>query len=372
MKNETTMKILIIAPFTPPYTGNALPVKLIYDHFHGNNIVTVVNLSKSSLNSGIISLKRILEILNIFLKLLYKVWDKDLIYLTVSESLGGNIRDIIIYILAFYKRNKIVIHMLGGNSMQKILSPEGGVQYYLNRFFIKKFGGVMVEGKFQEEIFSNVISRDRIIINPNYAQHNLFSYEALINQKFDSYEVIKILFLSNLIFGKGHYELVHAFAQIDESIKNRFQIDIAGGFDSEMEKEKYLEMIKPFPQICYHGHVGGILKEKLFKSAHVFCLPTYYPFEGQPFVIVEAYAAGCAVITTNHSGIGYIFNDCYNGIEVKKMSIESLKLALLSLTERKSELLKYALNNFRLAKSNYTEQRYIKNVEKLFSKIYQQ
>ena len=33
-------KILIIAPLTPPYTGNALPVKYIYDSYKDDKCIS--------------------------------------------------------------------------------------------------------------------------------------------------------------------------------------------------------------------------------------------------------------------------------------------------------------------------------------------
>jgi glycosyltransferase involved in cell wall biosynthesis len=64
---------------------------------------------------------------------------------------------------------------------------------------------------------------------------------------------------------------------------------------------------------AYHGDssaciiVDGPGKKNLFSEAHIFCLPTYYPYEGQPIAILEAFASGCVVITTNHSGISDFF-----------------------------------------------------------------
>ena len=57
-------------------------------------------------------------------------------------------------------------------------------------------------------------------------------------------------------------------------------------------------------------------------------MPTYYPFEGQPISILEAYATGCVVITSDHSGIPYIFSDKKNGYIVEKKSVPSLKKAI--------------------------------------------
>ena len=70
----------------------------------------------------------------------------------------------------------------------------------------------------------------------------------------------------------------------------------------------------------------GEKKRRLFAEAHVFCLPTYYSYyEGQPISILEAYASGCVVITTDHGGICDIFKDKINGFRVEKRSCLSIK-----------------------------------------------
>jgi len=359
------MKILIIAPLTPPYTGNALPVKLIFDHLDKRHDIKLVNLNKKSYKAGINSLKRVFEIINVFFQIILSFKNKDLIYLTIAESFSGNLRDLIIYSIMFSKRKKTIIHMLGGASMKNILDENNGIIFKINRFFIKRLGNVIVEGQMQADFFSKVIPMEQIYIIPNFAQEFLFTNTKAIEEKFLKVEPLNLLFLSNMIYGKGHNELLNAFIQLDSIEKEQLRIDFAGNFDTEKEKNDFLKKISSYSQIKYNGHVSGKEKHRLFSNAHVFCLPTYYPYEGQPFVIVEAYASGCAVITTNHSGISNIFTDKINGYEVEKASVESLKMALKSIISQKSNLSSFAIINYNHALEKYTEQNYLIKIEKL-------
>lgn len=361
--------ILIIAPLKEPYTGNALPVKYIYDKYASAGEVELVNLAKGSLKSGFNSFNRIVQILSIIAKVFFKQRNRDLIYLTVAESGLGNLRDLFIYFVTYFNNRKIVIHLLGGNSMKNILTDNGGIVYKLNKYFLNRLGGIIVEGKFQADFYRKVVSNTDVHIIPNFAQSNLFISESLIKKKFENYSPINILFLSNLIYGKGFVELVEAFINLSPQQKERFVIKFAGSFETEAEKAEFLGKIAEHTQLEYLGHVSGNVKANLFKWAHVFCLPTYYPYEGQPFVIVESYAAGCAVITTNHSGIGFIFRDGINGIEVEKKSVEDLKFKLIQLSKHPNELLKFAMNNFQEAKDLYNENSFLVKIEQVFKKI---
>lgn len=357
------MNILIIAPLTPPYTGNALPIKLIYDHYNLNHTIKIANLNKESYKPGINSFKRIFEISKVFLKIIFNFRKCDLIYLTIAESFAGNLRDLVIYAITFPKRKKTIIHMLGGAAMKNILTTKKSIIFQLNKFFISRIGNVIVEGQMQANFFANVTTTEHIRIIPNFAQDFLFTNLKEIELNFNKAIPLKILFLSNMIEGKGYMELLNAFLQLNEFEKGQISIDFAGKFESLDDKNKFLYLLSPYSQLKYHGQVNGKEKIDLFGNAHIFCLPTYYQFEGQPFVIIEAYASGCVVITTNHSGIDQIFRNNINGFEVKKTSIDSLKEAIRFSLKQKTNLSNIAKHNLEYSLENFTEMTYLKNID---------
>ena len=164
---------------------------------------------------------------------------------------------------------------------------------------------------------------------PNFSLNELFISSEKMNIKFSSREKIKVLFLSNLISGKGYIELINGFLSLDDKYKSKMELNFAGGFADNDSKNIFLKLIDAHSNIIYHGIVSGEYKSNLFFDNHIFCLPTYYPFEGQPISILEAYASGCFVITTNHSGIPDIFSNCVNGISVEIKSSDSLNKALV-------------------------------------------
>ncbi|EMY15973.1 glycosyltransferase, group 1 domain protein [Leptospira weilii str. Ecochallenge] len=103
-------------------------------------------------------------------------------------------------------------------------------------------------------------------------------------------------------------------------------------------------------------------KKELFEKAHIFCLPTMF-FEGQPISILEAYAAGCVVITTGQSGILDIFTDQVNGFQIRENSSESIMKILSNLLVERKSLLKIALHNNRSAVEKYRVATYTSNLK---------
>jgi glycosyltransferase involved in cell wall biosynthesis len=71
---------------------------------------------------------------------------------------------------------------------------------------------------------------------------------------------------------------------------------------------------------------------KIFASAHIICLPTYYG-EGVPKVLIEAAAAGRAIVTTNIPGCRDIVRHEDNGLLVRPRDVPGLATALRRLIE---------------------------------------
>jgi glycosyltransferase involved in cell wall biosynthesis len=347
------MNVLFIAPLPPPLTGNSLGAKVLYDELRTRHRVEAVNHSKSSLKSGAFSFGRSARILG----LSYRIWKKrkgaDLIYLSVAESFLGNMRDLLIYALCRRRLGRMVVHLLGGAGLKLILAGNG-LQYRLNRRFLRRLGGVIVEGRTQSLMFERLLPPGKIHVVPNFAEDDLFLDPAEIAAKFEETVPLKLLFLSNLIPGKGYKELAEAYAGLGDELRTRIRISFVGGFASDRNRTEFLESIRGFAGLDYLGpFVGGAEKRALYARTHVFCLPTYYPFEGQPISILEAYATGCAVIATRHSGVKDIFADGINGFEVEIKSASSIRGVLERIAERPGSLLPIAVANRKLADERY-------------------
>lgn len=360
------MKILFIAPLPPPTHGQSLASEVLYKKLLAENEVRVVDMAKRKRPVNWRDrVNRSLEVMGFFVQAFYKKSGVDLVYFTISESKGGNIKDIFIYIICFGKLKKTFIHMLGGAGMKSILEKQG-ILYRLNKFFVSRMKGVIVEGKAQAITFSQLIEKEKIHIIPNFAEDFLFVSEEEVAAKFVVREPIKILFLSNLIFGKGHHELADAYLSLDDEAKQKIKIVFVGGFQSEDYQKDFFKKIEGQHNLVYYGKfVSGEAKKALYMDSHIFCLPTYYPYEGQPISILEAYATGCAVITTYHSGIPEVFSDGVNGYVVEKKSIPSLKGVIEHIVQNNDELLGIAITNRNTAYTRYRTSIYGTSVMKV-------
>lgn len=350
------MRVLFLAPLPPPVTGHALASKTFLDALRQAHETTVVNLSMGSTHDGTVTGRRIVEVA----KLLRNVWRQkqaaDVIYLTISESVAGNIKDLAIYLLCSPRLSTTFIHLHGG-SIKKLLFDRYPLLEKINAIFIRRMAGVIVSGRAHEHIFANVIDPHRIHIVPNFAQDCLFVSEQQVVEKFADVEPLRVLYMSGMTEAKGYQYLAEAYLRLSSELQRKLRIDFAGKFDSEAEKSRFLAWIADHRGMQYHGLVDEVQKQVLFSKAHFFCLPTSM-FEGQPISILEAYASGCVVLTTGQDGIRDVFSDGVNGFEFEAKSARSLGASLQAVAADVGALLPIALRNRSTADVRYRTSTY--------------
>lgn len=360
------MRALIIAPVPPPISGNSLPVKILKEDFEREMVVEIINVNKAKHKSGF-ALGRMFQICGI----LWQVWRKqsrcDFVYLTVAESYAGNLRDLVIYAICRKRLDSVIVHMFGGAGMRGILEKRRGWRFYWNKYFLSRIGAIVVEGSTQASHFSIVAPTSRIHIVPNFAEGYLLASKNEIAKKFSSCEPLRLLFLSNMLVGKGYAELLEAYCRLDDSLKAMLILEFAG--KPVACGEEFLRKVRSQPNVRFLGPVYQDEKKEVYGRAHVFCLPTYYPYEGQPFSILEAYASGCCVVTTKHSGIPDIFTAEENGFEVQKQNVDALVEILKSLLAKKDAIRTIAFHNADLARVRYTSEVFLTSMNSVVSSV---
>lgn len=118
----------------------------------------------------------------------------------------------------------------------------------------------------------------------------------------------QILYAGTVNARKGYADMIKAFAQIADRYPD-WSIVFAG--NGEIEEGKALaSRLSIAKQTVFLGWVRGEEKDKAFKEASIFCLPSYA--EGFPMGVLDAWAYGLPVITTPVGGIPDIAIDGKN------------------------------------------------------------
>ncbi len=345
------MKILLIVPLPPPVTGHSMASQVLVEGLVGVHETAVVNLSIGSLHDGRITLRRLREVG----KVLLAVWRRrawaDAIYFTISESRAGNLKDLIIYMLLAGHLRRLFVHLHGG-TIGRVLFERHPTWRKINAAFIKRVGGVIISGPSHLSIFHGMIERARVHTVPNSAGDELFVDEQDILEKFADTRPLRMLYVSSMTPQKGYLDLVDAYIGLDLVVRGRIQLDMAGKFETDADRSAFQNRIDGVEGVRYHGQIDQEHKRRLFAQAHVFCLPTRM-FEGQPISILEAYAAGCVVLTTGQRGILDVFEDGINGFQVLGGSSRSIAAVMAKCLHDIDRLRQIAVRNRRTAGECY-------------------
>ena len=362
-------KICFIAQFPPPMHGLSKAVETLYN--------SELNIAVNP--DGEFEFEKV-DITNNknFLKNLLKIRKSkaDLFYFTISQTKGGNLRDLVIFKLLELQHKKCLIHLHGGYYRQLVDNDMAGWQRKANYKAIKKLAGAIVLSKSLKKIFEGMIDDDKIFVVENCVDDQYLLTDQEIEEKLAALEnkkVLHVLWLSNFIRSKGYpFVLEMAKAEkehVDTGGEKRFHFDFAGKFFEDGEKEyfeSYVKGIKLEEYVTYHGIVGGEAKRKLLKECYIFALPTKYPNEGQPISILEAMGNGMFIITTDHAGIPDIVKGDINGLIVQK---ENCASDFFENLQNQGTIEKIAINNRKLVAKRFKQNNYINAMDRVIRNI---
>lgn len=154
----------------------------------------------------------------------------------------------------------------------------------------------------------------QVIYNP-CPQIKPFTREA--NRKY-------ILFAGSIIERKGYTDLINAFVKIAGK-----HTDWAVVFAGNGEIDKGIDLARHLgiaSQIEFKGWISGEEKERLFKNASIFCLPSYG--EGFPMAVLDAWAYGLPVICTPVGGLPDVLKNEENALIFECGDIDALSVQL--------------------------------------------
>lgn len=365
-------KICFIAQFPPPIHGLSKAVDILYN---------------SKLNSAInpdgdfefekVDIKNNKDFLRNILKIFRN--EADLFYFTISQTKGGNVRDLIILKLLSLQHKKCLIHLHGGYYRQMVDSDLSSWQRKANYKAIKKVAGVIVLSKSLKKIFEGMIDDSKIFVVENCVDDEYLMSNTELEEKIKTLEkkkIFHVLWLSNFIRSKG-YPLVLEMAKLEKERvesggEKRFHFDFAGIFFEDKEKEYFNGFVnenKLDEYITHHGVVEGEKKRELLKLCDIFALPTRYPNEGQPISILEAMGNGMFIVTTDHAGIPDIVKDGLNGIVVyeDKDNIWIYYKRMMNIQSKCME--KIIARNRDFILTGFKEKNYLENIKKVFMRM---
>lgn len=353
-------KICFIAQFPPPIHGLSKAVDTLYN----SEISKEFQLEKVDIKNN----KKIFKSLWLILKS-----KADLFYFTISQSKGGNLRDLVFLKLIELKHKKCLVHLHGGYYRTLVDKDLPKWQKKANYKAVAKLAGAIVLSESLKVNFTGILPDEKIFVVPNCVDDEFLISDAEFEEKLRTLperKIKHILYLSNFIRAKGYREVLELARLEKERCENgndkKFHFDFAGKFFEETEEQYFFGFIKENAlqdYVTYHGIVGGDKKRELLKQSDIFVLLSRN--EGQPISILEAMGNGMTVVTTNVGGIPDIVKDKINGFitDINGM-VKCVDAVLISIDY--SFMKKTALLNRETIIQNNGKNLYVESIAKCF------
>lgn len=335
--------------------------------------VKIVNIAPSSKNrttgkwSVYRSLEYIIILIRIFICLLMRRYD--FVYLTGAQSKVGFFRDYCVVWLASLFRVKVVNHQFGANYLgfYNSLSP-----FYRRKLIrmLEKTDKIIVEGecmKGQFQFFPGYEQKVNIVSNGMPGKVIQTGYR---HKFFPEKGPFRMIYLSNMIYSKGYMDVLKAVDLLVNRDKKDVFCVFAGKFitvadnaiteSSESVQDVFFQYIRNHgleKNVVYYEGLFGKEKKENFLQSHVFLLPTYFVYEGQPVSVLEAMAYGNVPVVTRYRHIPDMVNE-ESGLFVEAKSPDDIAQQILFLMAHPDKFEHMSALNICLYQEHFTFNKY--------------
>ena len=307
----TRTRLIIVGPLPPPIHGVTVSTKLVlenqqlHERFHVQHLDTSDH--RSGTNVGLWDARNVLGALGAVTRLLFSLRPpRGVVYLPLSQSTPGFVRDSLFIILGRAFRWRVAVH-LRGSEFRSYYETSPRVLKRWIRLTLCRVDSIAVMGESLRWIFSGLVPDGRISVVPNGTPDP--------NPLPTRREGNHVLFLSNLRRRKGVVESLDAALLVLEQVPSA-KFTFAGSWeDPELEQTLRRRAERCNGSIEFRDTVTGAAKDQLLASASVMLFPPI-EHEGHPRVVLEALAAGLPLVTTNRGAINDTVEDGRSGFVV--------------------------------------------------------
>lgn len=183
--------------------------------------------------------------------------------------------------------------------------------------------------------------------------------------EFPSFEKIKVLYPTRMLWDKGARELKEATDILKDKYSECVEFILAGMADSDNKAgvpEQYMNDWQDGKYVKWIGYQQSMVE--VYNDSHIVVLPSYR--EGLPKTLIEACAIGRPIVTTDAVGCKECVDEGINGYKVPVYSVQELANALEKLINNKEDIIRMGQASRDKAEREFD----VKNVVKRHLRIY--
>tara|TARA_X000000950_G_scaffold204072_1_gene245701 strand:+ start:43061 stop:44164 length:1104 start_codon:yes stop_codon:yes gene_type:complete len=292
------------------------------------------------------SFKAFIRIFKFLIKMIYY---KPNFVLIFSSDGASAIEKGFMVLICYFTRTKSFIFPRAGNLISQV--QKSLLMNFLIKFLFSKATVFLCQSNVWKNFAIEKIGFDESrtsIINNWTATDKLLKIGA--NKKFNS-GYLKILFVGWIEESKGVKEILIAFKRLSEEYSN-LNLTFVGNGSYFYDAKAYVQKNYLNSSVNFVGWVDGVKLEKYYQDNDVFVLPS--KAEGMPNALIEAMAAGLAVITSTVGSIPDFITNEENGMLIDQNNSEALYSAINKVIKDR-HLKKYiSQNGYEVAKKKFS------------------
>lgn len=265
----------------------------------------------------------------------------DIVHIHVSEPPSA-LRKCFFMPLAKFLRKKTILHF---HSFSPDTTVKSNKAYLYSYLFGKADIVIALSPYWKREIYSALpqikCEKIHVLYNPCTCEMYPETY-----RKKNS-----ILFAGAIVARKGYEDLLRAYAQV---VKMHPDWDLVIAGDGELNKAKAIvKELNIIDKVKFLGWIRGQDKDRAFKEASIFCLPSYA--EGFPMAVLDAWAYGLPVVATPVGGLLDIAKENTNIMLFPVGEVRTLCDKLCQIIEKKEFRRKMGEEGLKLADTTFNQ-----------------
>jgi glycosyltransferase involved in cell wall biosynthesis len=271
----------------------------------------------------------------------------DIVHLNTSMDMKAYWRDLAYLVVAKLLRRSVVNQIHGGPNPHEFFPRSAFLTWVLRQFLVRS-DAVTVLSIGELAAYKAFDGRIKVHLVPNAIDPSgLLDVPRLFNRILP----LRFVYVGRLVESKGLFETVGALQLLRQGGRQfTFLIAGTGRDESRLRQAVKDSGIEECTQFL--GGVFGDAKNRLWLDSDVFLFPSH--FEGLPYSLLEAMAAGCVPIATSIAAIPDVIGAELTGLLVPPKDALRLARAVAELDDNRNGLVETAEKCRQRVRENYT------------------
>ena len=326
------VRVIMIGPLPPPYGGASVTFQSLIDSLAASGQVQPIVICTDARYTGA-PLAKVASFFRCLALFLWKVKDADVVYTHLSNNGRVTIGPVILFISRLIGR-RVITRNIGG-ALDKNYESSSGIMRFLLRYMLGA-DYVLVQTKALAKFAQNLGLNNTVVWFPNGRPIERYARSEVMTP------TLRLVYLGAVSRVKGVDLLLDVVRGLPAS---DIELTVYGWLHDITEEE----IVNAHPRARYGGQLTPEQVRGTLADFDVLVFPSRWYNEGHTGVILEAYAAGLAVVTVDMPAIREIAEDGKTALLFEMGSADALARRLGQLIKDRKLVARLKANAFNKA-----------------------